>query len=106
MIDISLEKPLPLPEAAKGLPGRKSKPLNVATLYRWSMHGCRGVLLETIQIGSQRCTSTEALQRFFDAITAKGPRPQSVTSLATARTTRIRQRQIERAQRELAQAGL
>jgi hypothetical protein len=41
---------------------------NISTLYRWSTIGCRGVVLETIQIGATRCTSREALERFFAAL--------------------------------------
>jgi hypothetical protein len=45
--------------------GRKTHP---HTLYRWSSVGLYGVKLETIQIGGNRCTSLEALQRFFDQL--------------------------------------
>jgi len=103
MIDISLEETFSLTEAAKRLPRRrKDKRPNVATLYRWAQTGCRGVRLETICIGATRCTSMEAMQRFFDALTlqadgqpvAAPPRPKS------------RKRQIEAAERRLAQAGI
>lgn len=71
MIDIALEETFSLTEAAKRLPcRRKGVRPNVATLYRWAQQGCRGVRLETLCVGATRCTSIEALQRFFDAITA------------------------------------
>ena len=44
----------------------------MATLYRWASHGCRGVRLETIQIGGTKCTSRQALQRFFAGLTDPG----------------------------------
>ncbi len=70
MIDHRIETVRTLTEAAAGLPRRRGgKRVNVATLYRWATHGCRGVRLETIQIGGTRCTSQEALQRFFVKLT-------------------------------------
>lgn len=69
MLDINSERIVSLSEAAALLPRRRQnrKP-HVATLYRWSQRGCRGVVLETIQIGGTKCTSVEALQRFFDRL--------------------------------------
>ena len=46
--------------------GRRISP---STLHRWRLRGCRGVKLETLLIGGTRTTSTEALQRFFEATT-------------------------------------
>jgi hypothetical protein len=70
-IDTTNETVVSLNEAAKGLPVRRGgKRPNVATLYRWTTIGCRGVRLEFVQVGATRCTSTEALQRFFDRLTA------------------------------------
>lgn len=55
-----------LPEAAKLLPrrrlGRKPHP---SCLYRWTTAGFKGVILESVQVGGTRCTSREALDRFF-----------------------------------------
>ncbi len=70
MLDIKSEQLLTFPEASSMLPKRRNgKRTHVATLYRWSTQGCRGVVLETCQIGATRCTSVEALQRFFDRLT-------------------------------------
>ena len=73
MIDVFAEQLVSLTEAAGLLPRRRRgrKPA-VQTLYRWASHGVRGVRLETIQIGGTRCTSREALQRFFLALHAGG----------------------------------
>src|SRR5262245_41916224 len=66
LIDIATEKILTLSEAAEWLPRRwRGRRTHVSTLYRWTVSGCRGVVLEHIQIGSTRATSHEALQRFF-----------------------------------------
>lgn len=78
MADILAEDVLTLAEAAKTLPCRRmGRPTHATTLLRWSTGGIRGVKLETIQIGSTRCTSREALHRFVDRVTeaaAKSPR--------------------------------
>lgn len=70
-IDISSEQVVTFTEAVSHLPQRRrGKRPNVATLYRWSNEGNRGIRLEYLMIGSTRCTSLEALQRFFDQLTA------------------------------------
>jgi hypothetical protein len=61
------EELVSLTEATKLLPKRrKGKRPNVATLYRWTTIGVRGIVLESVQVGGTRCTSREALQRFFE----------------------------------------
>jgi len=72
MIDFVTEEVVSLNEAAShpGLPRRRrGKKPNVAILYRWAQVGVRGIRLETIQVGATKCTSVEALRRFFDALT-------------------------------------
>jgi hypothetical protein len=69
-INFATEQVLTFRAATEFLPRRRrGRRVNVATLYRWSLRGCRGVRLETMQIGGTRCTSVEALQRFFEALT-------------------------------------
>ena len=74
MIDITAEEPISLVEAARRLPERSSgNRIHVSTLYRWTQRGIKGVRLETIQVGGTRCTSMEALGRFFGRLqTASG----------------------------------
>ena len=87
MIDVALEDVVSLTDAAKLLPKRRGgKRPHVATLYRWASGGCRGVVLETIQVGGTLCTSRQALQRFFEALTVGAS--------------------IRRAERELDRAGI
>jgi hypothetical protein len=75
MIDLALEEVFPLSELTSLLPsfrkigGLPSK-LNLSTIYRWSVDGCRGVRLETVQCGATRCTSLEAYRRFCEKLTA------------------------------------
>ncbi len=102
-IDTLTEPPVPLTTAAKSIPRRRAgKKCAVETLYRWSTTGCRGVVLETIQVGGTRCTSREALQRFFSRLTeqaAGAPPPAPAPSHA-------RRRDVERAERVLDAAGI
>jgi hypothetical protein len=104
MIDTIAESIVTLNEAARSLPHRRAgRPVHLSCIYRWSQVGVKGIRLETVQIGGTRCTSREALQRFFDALTAQAehrPVPQS------ARTTVARRKQIAEAERRLAQAGI
>lgn len=64
MVNTVSETLVSLAEAARFL-GK-----HVATAYRWSTAGVRGVVLETIQVGGTRCTSREAVQRFCERLTA------------------------------------
>jgi hypothetical protein len=66
---ISGEQLLPLGRAARELPElRGGRPVNPATLRRWACKGLRGVRLEVLRCGGTVCTSREALQRFFLAL--------------------------------------
>ena len=101
-IDILTEQSLSLTEAAKILPRRRAgKKPNVATLYRWTTAGCRGVVLESFQCGGTRCTTKEALQRFFERLTAKAA-GQSSSPI----TTRAHEAEVQRAERTLDAAGI
>jgi hypothetical protein len=93
---------LTLSAAAREVPNRDSgRGVNVSTVWRWSLRGIRGVRLQTEMRGGIRYTSREALRRFFAATTAAA-NGESVG----ARNTAKRQREIEAAERELAEAGL
>ena len=109
MIDTITENPIPLTQAAAELPRRRrGRKTHVSTLYRWATGGCRGVVLETIQIGGTRCTSREAMQRFFERLSVPiqtradhGGHPAPLA----ARTAAERQRQAADAGRKLAEMG-
>ena len=87
-----------LAEAARTLPGG---PVHVSTIHRWRIKGIRGVRLSTILRGGIRCTSDAAIERFFAATTAAadGNIPPTLTS-------RHREREISKAEREAAEAGI
>ena len=102
MIDIQTEEVVSLTQAAKckRLPRRrKGKRPHVATLFRWATVGVRGVVLETLQCGGTRCTSVEALQRFFERCT-------DPSAPVSATTNKAREREIAQAERELDHAGI
>ena len=102
MIDIQTEQVVSLTQAAKSkhLPRRrKGKRPHVATLFRWATAGVRGVVLETLQCGGTRCTSVQALQRFFERCT-------DPSAPVSATTSKAREREIARAEQELSAAGI
>jgi Protein of unknown function (DUF1580) len=100
---------LPPAEAAKELPRRRrGRKTHVSTLYRWMTSGCRGVVLESIQVGGTRCTSREALQRFFERLSGPDPtRPGGGQPgrVPVRRSAARRQRESEEAGRKLAELG-
>lgn len=89
-----------LTEAAELLPARRSgKRPHVSTLYRWTLKGCRGVVLESLQAGGTRVTSREALARFCQRLTdARVPSPPS--------DGRGRSRDDTDVERKLTEAGI
>ena len=104
-IDLLSEQPISLTEAAKHLPRRRrGKKPHVSCLYRWSAGGCRGIVLETVQIGGTRCTSREALARFFERLTQIS-NPAGHQAISSERRDRQRKRAAEKAAQELAKEG-
>ena len=102
-IDPNSETLVSLSQAGKHLPRRRAgKRPHISCLYRWSTAGCRGVVLETIQIGGTRCTSREALHRFFDALTAAADNRAPAIGAPVFSGSRLRQ--IEAAEARLATA--
>jgi len=100
MIDPNEETLLSLTQAAKTLPARRGgKRAHVSCLYRWTTAGCKGVVLESIQVGGTRCTSREALGRFFQRLTYANDPP-------AAPTPNRRQRAAAAADRELQREGV
>ena len=69
-IDASREAILPFFQVPDELPRRrKGRKIHLTTIYRWASTGCRGVVLESTLCGATRCTSREALNRFFERLT-------------------------------------
>ncbi len=101
-IEPSTEELISLAEAARLLPARRAgKRPHVSCIYRWTTSGCKGVVLESIQIGGTRCTSREALARFFQRLT-QGP----AADRTVIRSPAARERDSQKAVRELERAGV
>jgi hypothetical protein len=100
---------IPPPEATKEVPRRRrGRKTHVSTIYRWMTSGCRGIVLESIQVGGTRCTSREALQRFFDRLSESAPTGSSEDHsgpISVRRSLAQRQRQSAEAGRRLAEMG-
>lgn len=102
-IIVSEETCFPLGEAPKHLPPRGGKRIHQATIFRWAKSGVRGVRLETIRVGGSLCTSSQALQRFCERLSATddgGTEPTGPRSLSA------REKATQRAEAELAAVGI
>jgi len=105
MIDPNNEEVLSLSATTKELPARRGgKKPHVSCIYRWTTIGCKGVILESIQIGGTRCTSLEALGRFFEKLT-KISNPTGHQAVSSERREQRRKRAAEHASRELEKEG-
>ncbi|HEX4145892.1 MAG TPA: DUF1580 domain-containing protein [Pirellulales bacterium] len=101
MIDAATETLISLADVPGHLPERRGgKRPSISCIYRWAQRGIRGIRLETLQCGGTKVTSAEALQRFFERLSAV-----SAGESAPARTSTQRQRDSEKANAELAAAG-
>jgi hypothetical protein len=106
MIDSHTEHVVSLPQASDESPRRRrGRKIHVSCFYRWTTVGCRGVILESIQIGGTRCTSREALQRFFERLSAPVQAEAGSGPIVGRRTSAQRQRASEAAGRKLAEMG-
>jgi hypothetical protein len=105
MIDIKSEKLISVEEAATMLPGRKAGGrVHPITVKMWSTRGKRGVKLETILAGSRRCTSVEAMERFFQALDG-APSGQEGLGPPRMRSARARNAAVAAAVDELQRKG-
>ena len=99
MFDVLDESLIPLAVAAREIPNRKGGlGVDVATVWRWTLKGIKGIRLESVMAGGIRQTSREAIRRFFERLTAAA----DGASVAVIRTSKQRERAIAAAERELA----
>jgi hypothetical protein len=110
VLDLTVEKPVPLSEAAKLVPpARRGRKTHISTLVRWILtsvtapDGTR-VRLEAVRLGSRWMTSREALQRFAEQLTPRVG-PAGATN-CVPRPAVKRRRANERAVAELEELGL
>ena len=90
-------KYLTFKQAAQTLPGRP----HISTLARWRSRGIHGVKLTTVKIGGRRMVAADDLQRFIEAVTCAADGQPAPT-----RTSKQRQRAVERAEAELRREGV
>jgi hypothetical protein len=100
-INLTVEHVMTLRDAARLLPARRrGKKPHVSCLHRWATAGLRGVVLESVSIGATRCTSVEAMQRFFARLS---PSPAAVRPPPTPAS---RRRHLESVERQLDAKGI
>ena len=98
VIDPIHEDVVSLTEAARLLPSRRrGKKPHVSCLYRWTTVGCRGVILESIQVGGTRCTSKAALARFFRRLTKSSVPQRGATCSASPEAVALTKQATEAA---------
>jgi hypothetical protein len=111
MIDITTEQAIGLRDAARLYPSfRRDRPTHISTVLRHITRGTRlpcgeTVRLEGARLGGRWVTTREAVQRYVERLTASALGDDSSASAPTIRTTSRRRRELERVDRELAQAG-
>lgn len=98
MIDLATETVFRLAEAPRYLPrGKSGKSVHISTVFRWAQRGVRGVKLETIRIGGALHTSTRALQRFAEDLTAKSGSGELMLGLSVKRRAARAEAKLEKA---------
>ena len=103
MIDVNSENLIALADVPAHLPHRRSgKKIHRSTSFRWAQRGIDGIRLEVLSIGGTKFTSLEALQRFFDRLSAVA---DGMPVAPQARTSNQRERAATKANDELARAG-
>jgi hypothetical protein len=109
MIDSASETLISLTDAARSLPRRRrGRKTHVSTVYRWTVSGVHGITLEWLQCGGTRCTSREAMQRFFEALSRRQAGPVGggrAKPSVGRRTIAQRNRASAEAGRKLAEKG-
>lgn len=105
------EHRLTLSQAARRVPPyADGKHVSPSTVWRWIVHGVRGVKLESYPIGRRLFTTAEAIERFSRRLREAHDQAHRVDADETATvlpgTDAQRERDIERAKRELRDAGV
>lgn len=78
-------------DAIEHVTGRRP---NLSTVWRWSVHGCGGIRLETVVLGGKRLTTIEMVEAFVKATTdARNGAPQA----PVVAPTKAREKQIAKA---------
>jgi hypothetical protein len=102
MTNLMNENLRPLSEAVQWVPRGEGQRAHVSTMHRWASKGCRGVVLETLQVGGGRYTSREALGRFFERLSDAPPAHDA----GNGKPAVIDHRRLEQVERALLREGL
>ena len=106
---MNTEEFLTFSEAAALLPRRGGRKIHTSTLWRWARKGVQGVRLKTWRLGGRFFTTEKALMQFAEELAEVPPRTDreriSRQPIRRQRTERQRRLAIERAERELDEAG-
>lgn len=94
------ENILTLTDAIRLVSRRNGRRAHKSTLYRWTATGCSGIVLESIQCGGSRCTSREALERFFSRLSTASGR-----AIPNSPMTSTRRDHSSAVERELDESG-
>ena len=73
-IDIKSETLIPLtdvPDLDQLPRGRHGERISYSTICDWARIGIGGVRLEVLRVGARKCTTLEALQRFFEELSVQ-----------------------------------
>ena len=102
MIDPNAETVVSFTDVPRDLPRRRGgKRPHVSCIYRWTTAGCRGVILESMQVGGTRCASKEALARFIRRLASDDALPMRRPSARAPNGNAA-----EKAMRDLERAGV
>lgn len=87
-----------LGEVSAFLPRKNGKRVSIPCLWRWCVHGCRGVKLEHLRLGRQLFVTPEAVLAFGAAMAKLGPaerrRRRGTTTRRRTRTEDQRMGQV------------
>jgi hypothetical protein len=83
----------PLKALAGGIIGVQGRPVHVASIYRWCLHGHRGIKLRTLRSPGGLLSCEQWVREFFDALTAQD---HAIPAPPPANDERLR-RELERA---------
>ncbi len=72
--------------------------VHLSTVWRWSLRGCKGHVLESFSIGGKKFTTSPAYERWVAAING--------VPIVNGETPRQRQRSIECAEKRAAELGV
>lgn len=71
-INLATEKLLTYRDAIQQLlPASEGRSMDISTLHRWRAKGVGGIHLEAVRVGGRWCTTQQALQRFFEALSRR-----------------------------------